>query len=98
MCIGSYVKAYRIRGELLTAAQEGSLTGAGIAGRLGGIWGLLGYGGATWLTPDAIGKKFDLNGWGDPYSKHGMDQVIHGIEEQKTQDQQMIAKETGKEC
>jgi hypothetical protein len=93
-----YVKAFRIRGELLTAAQEGSLVGAGIAGRVGGLWGLAGYGGATWLTPDAIGNKFDLDGWGDPYSKHGMDQVIQGIEQQKTQDQQLIAQQTGKEC
>jgi hypothetical protein len=99
------ITAYRVKGEFLTGIQEqgwkGTAAAAG-AGLLGGpIGALLGAGGKVALSaylPDALGTKFDLEGKGNPIARHGMDQVIDGIEAEKEADQKTIAASTGKSC
>ncbi|MBN3723262.1 PAAR-like domain-containing protein [Burkholderia sp. Ac-20379] len=47
------------------------------------------------LMPTAVGEPHVLPGQGGSVAKHGMDKVIDGIEQQKTEDQATIAKEIG---
>ncbi len=56
------------------------------------------YGTGTYLAPDSIGNRFEVDGWGDPYSKHGMNQGMAGIEAPKQQDRKTIAESTAREC
>jgi hypothetical protein len=83
------VNAYHVSGDILTNAQEGSWWQSLLSPARGA---------QTWLSPDAIGNRFTLPGTGSPLARHDMSQVIRGIEGEKTQDQQTIAKDTGKEC
>ncbi|UVE64720.1 PAAR-like domain-containing protein [Burkholderia pyrrocinia] len=71
--VASDIQAYRVEGEVLTAAQEKS------------------HG----LMPTAVGEPHILPGQGGSVAKHGMDKVIDGIEQQKTEDQTTILKEIG---
>ncbi|WP_246637375.1 PAAR-like domain-containing protein [Burkholderia catarinensis] len=47
------------------------------------------------LMPTAVGEPHILPGQGGSIAKHGMDKVIDGIEQQKTEDQTTILKEIG---
>jgi hypothetical protein len=58
----------------------------------------LAYGTGRYLAPDSIGNRFEVDGWGDPYSKHGINQVMAGIEAQKQQDRKTIAESKAREC
>jgi hypothetical protein len=71
--VASDIQAYRVEGEVLTAAQEKS------------------HG----LMPTAVGEPHILPGQGGSIAKHGMDKVIDGIEQQKTEDQTTILKAIG---
>jgi len=71
--LASDIQAYRVEGEVLTAAQEKS------------------HG----LMPTAVGEPHILPGQGGSIAKHGMDKVIDGIEQQKTEDQTTILKAIG---
>lgn len=71
--VASDIQAYRVEGEVLTAAQEKS----------------------RGLMPTAVGEPHILPGEGGAVEKHGMDKVIDGIEQQKTEDQTTILKEIG---
>jgi hypothetical protein len=94
-----YVNAYRVRGEVLTGAQEGSPVAAGIVGRVAGLFGMAAYGGLTYALPDAVGNKIEIPANSlDPVSRHMMDDVLQGMEDEKKKDQQTIAQDTGKEC
>ena len=66
--------------------------------RAGGLWGLGPYGTGMYLAPDSIGKQFEVDGWSDPYSKRGMNQVMAGIEAQKQQGRKTIAESTARAC
>jgi hypothetical protein len=103
------IQAFRVNGEILTAIQEqslGSTLSAGAAGFLGsfgnpiaGLGAMAAKIGISAGAPNAVGTKFDLPGTGaNPVDRHGMDQVINGIESQKTEDQKAIAAATGIEC
>ncbi|MDK2126011.1 PAAR-like domain-containing protein [Parachitinimonas caeni] len=107
------VKAYQVAGEILTGVQEqgigGTLLTAGIGGLIGVATGgsaivgaLIGAGAKVLLSalmPDAIGKKYPIPGQGaNPVARHGMDQVIDGIEKQKQEDQAILAGATGVQC
>ncbi|WP_063901356.1 PAAR-like domain-containing protein [Burkholderia pseudomultivorans] len=48
------------------------------------------------LMPTAVGEPHILPGQGGSLGKHGMDKVIDGIEQQKTEDQTTIVKELGR--
>lgn len=91
------VNAYRVDNEILTSSQEGGWKSSLVAAAMGPVTALT-HAFGTWMAPDGIGNKFALPGSGTPLARHGMDQVIRGIEGEKTQDQQTIAKDTGKEC
>ena len=101
------IQAYRIEGEILTGVQEpgwgGTAAAAGAGFALGGIKGaaigMLARWGLSALMPDAVGTPHVLEGTGlNPIDRHGMEQVIAGIEAQKSEDQQTIASATGKTC
>ncbi len=101
------ITAFRVLGEVLTGVQEqglgGTLLSAAIGGALtggpaGALVGGLGKMALAAAMPDAIGLPLELPGHGNPLARHGMDQVIEGIEDQKTQDQATLAQATGKEC
>jgi hypothetical protein len=91
------VNAYRIDGDILTGTQEAGWKTFAASALLGPI-GIAGRATQTWLTPDAIGNRYTLPGKGTPLARHDMSQVMDGIEGEKKQDQQAIAKDTGKEC
>lgn len=100
------INAYQVAGEVLTGLQQqgwkGTLAGAGAGAAAGAIFGgpfgaLIGAAagglaklGLSAAMPDAVGNKFPLDGHGNPVSRHGMDQVIDGIEKQKDEDQAII--------
>jgi hypothetical protein len=103
----SNIIAYRVKGEILTAVQEqgigSTLLPAALGFLVGGPVGALVAGGGKMLLSslmaNAKGTTFDLNGTGlNPIDRHGMDQVIAGIEEQKTEDSATLSKATGKSC
>jgi hypothetical protein len=88
---GSQIRAYYVRGEALRGAQQP------------GIIGALGSFGATVITgsimPNAVGIPHELNAASfSPLNRHKMTDVSKGLEDQKQEDQQAIAKDTGKEC
>ncbi len=90
-----------VDGEVLTGAQKhGDKTLTGISGGagflaggpLGAIAGVLAKELLTDDVPQAIGEMRmipSVNG-GNPVARHGMDQVIDGIEEQKSEDIQIL--------
>jgi Domain of unknown function (DUF4150) len=100
------INAYQVAGEVLTGLQQqgwkGTLATAGAGAAIGGMFGgFVGAGigaalgglaklGISAAMPDALGNKFPLDGHGNPVSRHGMDQVIDGIEKQKDEDQAII--------
>jgi hypothetical protein len=90
------INAYRVEGEFLTAVQEGNPLGRALGlvspliglasqlmkGRMAAPYGLL---------PDAVGTPHSLPGTGvNPIDRHGMEQVIDGIEAQKAKDQAVL--------
>lgn len=86
-----------VSGEVLTGAQKYAnplLTtitggiGAHYGGSLGGIAGAALGGLLIPKVPEAVGemKQLDSINGGNPIARHGMDQVIDGIEAQKTED------------
>lgn len=101
------INAYRVSGEVLTGLQEQGIKGTLGAGLLGLVTGgpvgaLVGMAAKVGLSSgmaNALGTKFDLPGSGmNPVGRHGMDQVIDGIEQKKTEDQTTIANATGVKC
>lgn len=101
------IQAYRVAGEILSGVQEpgwgGTATAASAGLALGGVKGAAIGALARWglaaLMPDAVGTPHVLEGTGlNPIDRHGMEQVIDGIETQKSEDQQTIASATGKIC
>ncbi|MDH5857378.1 PAAR-like domain-containing protein [Lampropedia aestuarii] len=101
------IQAYRVDGEILTGVQESGWRGtaavasAGFAvgGIKGAAVGVLAQWGLSGLMPNAAGTPYPVDGSGiNPIDRHGMDQVIDGIEAQKTADQATIATATGKTC
>ena len=101
------VTAYQVANEVLTGIQQqgwkGTLAGAGAGAAIGAAFGgpfgaaigALAGGlaklGLSAAMPDAVGNKFPLEGHGNPVSRHGMDQVIDGIEKQKDEDVAIIS-------
>lgn len=81
----SAIDAYRVEGEVLTHVQEGGFWDGGpLQSLLGGA------------MPDAVGAPHQLPGHGiNRISRHGMDQVIDGIEQQKQEDQATIGSALG---
>ena len=98
-------------GGTLATAGGGALAGGVIGGIVGGPVGMaagaklggwiagLGKIGLAALMPDAAGTPIQLpDHGGNPIDRHGIDQVIEGLEQQKAEDQSTIAGATGKEC
>jgi hypothetical protein len=92
------IYVYQVEDEFLTGLQEpgakGSAAGAAIGALFGPEGALLGLQARDVLAgmmPDALGIRHSLAGEGNPVSRHGMDQVIAGIEAQKSEDQATIA-------
>lgn len=99
----SQITAYRVDGEVLTGLQEqgfkGTLAaaGAGIVagGPMGALLGGLAKIGLSAGMHDAVGERRALpSSGGNPVTRHGMDQVIAGIESQKSEDQARLSKAT----
>jgi hypothetical protein len=99
------INAYQVANEVLTGLQQqgwkgtlGTAAAGAAIGAFGGPFGAaIGFlaGGLAKLglsaaMPDAVGNKFPLDGHGNPVARHGMDQVIDGIEKQKDEDQAII--------
>lgn len=88
------IQAYRVEDEMLTGLQEQGWKGTLGAAALGFVFGgPLGAAiaaaakiGLSAAMPNAIGTPHTLPGSGNPYSRHGVDQAIDGIETQKTED------------
>lgn len=100
----SNITAYQVDGEVLTGLQEqglkGTLAAAGAGflagGPLGAVLGGLAKIGLSAGMDDAVGDRRPLpSSGGNPVARHGMDQVISGIESQKSEDQAKLAKATG---
>jgi hypothetical protein len=97
------IHVYQVADEFLTGTQEPGTKGALAAQALGALLG--GPEGAALgglardalaeAMPDALGVRHPLPGHGDPISRHGMDQVIEGIEAQKLEDQAAILQLVG---
>lgn len=95
--VSELITIQSVAGEVLTGVQstmtKSVITGAAAywGGPLGG--GVVGGGiAALNLLPKASGTMLPLesiNG-GNPITRHGMDQVITGIEAQKTEDEAML--------
>ena len=99
----SDINAYHVSGDPLTALQEPSVFRsvivAGIGEWLGGPLGTIGLSAAVNSVPKAIGTSYELPGSGlNPIDRHSMDQVIAGIEEQKSDDQSTLEEATGTRC
>ncbi len=86
----SKIQAYRVENEVLTGLQEQGLKGTAAAAAVGGIFGgpigaSIGAIARTALAakmPHAIGSPHTLPGSGSPLARHGMDQVVAGVESQ----------------
>ena len=101
------IQAFRVENEILDGVQtqgvKSTLGAAGVGALIGGLPGaLIGALGKIALAakmPDAVGIVRELPGKGlDPIDRHDMRQVIEGIEGQKTEDQAVLAKQTGVQC
>lgn len=96
------IMAVRVQGDILTVAQESSVVGvlaAMLGGTLGGVAGGISgavVGGliakrAASSIPKAAGIPHQVSGTGlSPLNRHGMTQIIEGIEQQKQEDQRML--------
>ncbi|AYH05895.1 DUF4150 domain-containing protein [Pectobacterium parmentieri] len=97
------INAYRVKGEVLTAIQEpgfwgglaaiGATTYAGtkMGGIYGGIGGALLGGALVTLTASSVGTRHEMDGGkGDPITRHGMDQVLPCIENEKEHDELIL--------
>jgi type VI secretion system secreted protein VgrG len=92
------IQAYQVAGEVLTGLQEqgwkgtAAAAGAGFAvgGVKGAVLGALAKLGLSAAMPDAVGNRLPLPGSGNPVARHGMDQVVDGIEAQKEADQAVL--------
>lgn len=96
--VSDLITTQAVKGEVLTMAQslgtKAVLSGAvaAIGGPVAGLLTAIGISAFNAL-PKASGTMLDLpsvNG-GNPVTRHGMDQVITGIEAQKTEDIQMLS-------
>lgn len=101
------VQAYRVDNEVLDGLQaqgiKSTLGAAGVGALLGGpvgaVIGALGKIGLAAAMPDAVGIVRELPGKGlNPVDRHGMGQVIDGIEGQKSADQAVLGSQTGVGC
>jgi len=80
------IQAYRVKGELLTKLQEVDLLDDGRSLDFSPAF-LAGKEGLSSLAPDAEGIKYTIpGGTGSLLDKHGIDQMIRVIEEQKDDD------------
>lgn len=97
------INAYRVKGEVLTSAQEPGLWGGALVATLGGVGALLGgvVGAAIGSTlgmiivalPAALGLKHDMDGGvGNPVNRHFMSQVIPCIEAEKQADEETLSR------
>jgi hypothetical protein len=92
------IDVYQVDDEFLTGAQEpgakatlaAEAIGEIFGGPEGALLGALARDGLAAAMPDALGIRHPVPGHGDPVSRHGMDQVIDGIEAQKSEDQAAI--------
>ncbi|QEW06048.1 type VI secretion system tip protein TssI/VgrG [Nitrincola iocasae] len=92
------IQSQAVRGEVLTLAQstgvKALVTGlaAKVAGPVGAFITGMGFAGLNWL-PKASGSLSTLPSvkGGNPLARHGMDQVVQGIEAQKQEDIQTIS-------
>jgi len=76
---------------VIPGALAGAATGAKIAGVSKTVISV--------LAPNAVGTPYELPGTGlDPVDRHGMDQVIAGMEKQIDEDQTTLEKATGRKC
>lgn len=97
------INAYQVAGEVLTGLQEQGWRGTGAAasagfaagGIKGAVIGALAKIGLSAAMPDAVGNRLPLPGSGNPVARHGMDQVIDGIEGQKEADQAVLTEALG---
>lgn len=101
----SPVQAYRVSGEVLTGVQEpglkayGAGAGASTALGLGPAPGVAAVGALDANAPKAVGSPHELPASSmSPVGKHGMNDVVDGIEAQKSEDQATLAKSTGVKC
>lgn len=98
------ITVYQVAGEMLTGIQEQGLLGTlgaaaagfAIGGPVGAAIGAAAKIGLAAGMADALGIRRPLPGTGmNPVGRHGMDQVIDGIESQKKEDQATISSATG---
>lgn len=76
-------------------AIPGAIAGAALGAKVAGIGKTV----ISMLAPNAVGTPYELPGTGaDPVARHGMDQVIAGMETQMAEDQAALEKATGKKC
>ena len=102
----SDINAYQVNNEVLTGVQEqgwkgtaaAAAAGWAVAGPWGALAGALAKIGLSAAAPDAAGTKHALPGHGDPVSRHGMDQVLDGMQGQIEDTQQTLEDATGVEC
>lgn len=88
------IQAYRVKGELLTKIQEGVTKNDVIKAR-GDLTTLVYKEEFSMLVPDAAGVKHTLpGGTGSALDKHGIDQAINCIEDQKDDDIAIIRSRT----
>ena len=100
------ILAYRVKDELLTGFHEPgwktmtSMAGVGLL-KGGPIGALAGLGGGLLLgklMPDVAGTPHEISGEGNPYTRHGIDQVLWGIEQQNEEDEATLCAATGVCC
>jgi hypothetical protein len=94
--VAKLIQTRAVKGEVLTLAQENGNKALSVLGAGGGVWlgGLVGAGLGYLASkalpdiPEALGEMKTLPSikGGNPIKRHGMDQVIEGIEAQKKQD------------
>ena len=95
---GALIQSQAVKGDVLTLAQsrgvKALVTGlaAKVVGPVGAFITGMGFAGLNWL-PKASGSLSTLPSieGGSPLARHGMDQVIQGIEAQKQEDIQTIS-------
>jgi len=100
------IQAYRTTIDPVTSLQElgpytalASVAGLAIGGAKGAAIGALAHMGVSALMPDAVGTPRVLEGKGlNPMGRHSMVQVIESLENQKAEDQKILASATGRTC
>ncbi|PAU81686.1 phospholipase [Halovibrio salipaludis] len=98
------IQTQTVNGELLTIVQKhgsdalgvalGGASGHMLGGPMGGLVGAAVVGKLIPDLPNALGQQRTLPSikGGNPYERHGMDQVVAGIESQKEQDIETLQK------